>query len=303
MRTKFTIIVFLICFSIVFLSSCREVVQDQFPEIIQTPVVNSILKADSTLVINLSYSASLNFGKIEYIKNATIRFFVDDNFEETVSNSEDGMYISNITVESGKKYNCEIDIPGYEMITCEARIPQPAKIIDITHKNLAYTDPEGTIFPAVVLTFENNINKSEYFEVVIKTLQTNWEGEQRNAYAWLVGIDDPLIINEGLPIAVFSNELITDSIYTMSLNYSTGGSSWNTADTHPYIVELHSINYDYYKYLKQLYLFKQAVNSDNLTGSTPPVQIYSNVENGYGIFAGYSNYISDTIFPENGQTY
>jgi len=49
-------------------------------------------------------------------------------------------------------------------------------------------------------------------------------------------------------------------------------------------------------------LFKQAVNSDNLTGSTPPVQIYSNVVNGYGIFAGYSNYISDTIYPENHQT-
>ncbi|MDD3859571.1 MAG: DUF4249 domain-containing protein [Bacteroidales bacterium] len=280
-----------------YLTSCREVVQNQFPENTPTPVVNSILKSDSTLVINLSYSASLNFGKIEYIENATIRFFVDDNFLETISNAEGGMYISNITVESGKKYNCEIDIPGYEIITCEAIIPTRAKIINITHKNFAYTDPEGTIFPAVEITFENNTNTSEYFEIVIKALRTDWEGEERNIYAYLVGIDDPLIINEGLPIAVFSDELITDSIYTMSLNYFTGGSSWNTADTYPYIIELHSINYDYYKYLKQLYLFKQAVNSDNLTGSTPPVQIYSNVENGYGIFAGYSNYISDTIYP------
>lgn len=297
MRTRVITLLSLICVMFFYLTSCREVVQNQFPENTPTPVVNSILKSDSTLVINLSYSASLNFGKIEYIENATIRFFVDDNFLETISNAEGGMYISNITVESGKKYNCEIDIPGYEMITCEAIIPTRAKIINITHKNFAYTDPEGTIFPAVEITFENNTNTSEYFEIVIKALRTDWEGEERNIYAYLVGIDDPLIINEGLPIAVFSDELITDSIYTMSLNYFTGGSSWNTADTYPYIIELHSINYDYYKYLKQLYLFKQAVNSDNLTGSTPPVQIYSNVENGYGIFAGYSNYISDTIYP------
>ena len=303
MKTTPIIIVSSICLLIILLSSCKEVVQSEFPDVEKTPVVNSILKSDSTLIINLSYSASLNFGKIEYIKNATIRFFVDDNLEETISNAEDGMYISNITIASGKKYNCEIDIPGYEMITCEAIIPLRAKIINITHKNFAYTDAEGTIFPAVVLTFENNINTSEYFEIVIKALRKNWEGEERNIYAWLVGIDDPVIINEGLPIAVFSDELITDSIYTMSLNYFTGGSSGNTADTYPYIVELRSINYDYYKYLKQLYLFKQAVNSDNLTGSTPPVQIYSNVENGYGIFAGYSNFISDTIFPENSQTY
>ncbi|MDD2635050.1 MAG: DUF4249 domain-containing protein [Bacteroidales bacterium] len=303
MRTTPIIIISLICYLVILLSSCKEVVQSEFPDIEKTPVVNSILQADSTLVINLSYSASLNFGKIEYIENATIRFFVDDNLEEIISNGEDGMYISNITVTSGKKYNCEIDIPGYKMISCEAIIPIRAKIINITHKNFAYTDPEGTIYPAVELTFENNIYTTKYFEVVIKALRTNWEGEEDNIYAYLVGIDDPLIINEGLPIAVFSNELITDSIYTMSLNYFTGGSSWNIADTYPYIVELHSINYDYYKYLKQLYLFKQAVNSDNLTGSTPPVQIYSNVENGYGIFAGYSNFISDTIFPENSQTY
>jgi hypothetical protein len=283
-------------FLIFLLPSCREVVQNEFPEITQTPVVNSILKSDSLLVINLSYSASLNFSKIKYIENATIRFFIDDNFAETVINGENGMYISSIRVESGKKYSCEIDIPGHETLKCETTIPLPARILNITHKDLAYTNEEGTVFPSVEITFENNTNTSEYFEIIIKTMRT-WDDEQHNIYAWLVGVDDPILINEGLPIAVFGDELITDSIYTMSLNYSTGGASWNIADTYPYIVELRTISYTYYKYLKQLYLFEQAVNNENLTGSSAPMQIYSNIENGYGIFAGYSNYISDTIYP------
>lgn len=301
MRTKpFTINIF-ICLLIFYSSSCRKVVQDDFPDIERTPVVNSILKADSTLVINLSYSKSLNSSGIKYIEDATIRFFVEGNLEETVSNGENGMYTSNITVESGKTYNCEIDILGYEMLTSETTIPQRTSILNIVHKDLAYTNEEGTIFPAIEITFENNINTTEYFEIIIKDFET-WDNEEHISYAWLVGIDDPLLINEGLPIAVFSDQLIADSIYTMSLNYFTGGSSMNIADSHPLIIELHSISYDYYKYLKQLYLFKQAVNSDNLSGSTPPVQIYSNIENGYGIFTGYSNCISDTIYPENYQT-
>jgi hypothetical protein len=301
MRAK-SIYYFLIIATLALIThSCKKVVQNTFDDIEQVPVVNSILKADSTLLINLSYSANLNPSKIKYIENASIRFFIDDNLEEILSNGKDGMYISNIIVESGKQYSCEIDIPGYDMLTCETTIPQKKNIIDIIHRDLAYTDEEGIIYPAIDITFENDINSTQYFEIIIKYIRT-WDDEEHNSYASLVGIDNPVIINEGLPIAVFSNELITDSIYTMSLNYFTGGTSWNITTTYPTIVELHSISFDYYKYLKQLYLFRQAVNNYNLTGSTPPVQIYSNVENGYGIFAGYSNYVSDTIYPENHQT-
>ena len=36
-----------------------------------------------------------------------------------------------------------------------------------------------------------------------------------------------------------------------------------------------------------------------ITNGAPPVfNLYSNVENGYGIFAGYAATLSDTLYPE-----
>jgi hypothetical protein len=278
--------------------SCKKVVQSEFPDIVQKPVVNSILQVDSTLVLNISFNGNLDASKIKQIENATVNIFVDNILTETISNGEDGLYISNIIVEPNKNYSCEIEVPGYKTLTCNAKIPTLSEIVEIVHEPLAYTDPEGTIFPSTHITFENNPDTIQYFEIIIKNLRS-YNNEEHNYYASLVGIDDPILINEGLPIAVFSNELISGTSYTMSLNYNTMSSSWNIADTYPYIVELRSVSYDYYKYAKQLYLFKESVNNDNLTGTCAPVQLYSNINEGFGIFTGYSTYISDTIFPEN----
>ena len=125
LKPSFPLIIIICC-----LFSCKKVVQSNFSDIEQQPVVNSILKADSALIVNLSYTTSLNPGEIEYIDNATIRFYVDGNIEETVINSNNGMYSPNIIVEPDREYSCEIDIPGQEMLTCKTIIPRKSNILN-----------------------------------------------------------------------------------------------------------------------------------------------------------------------------
>jgi hypothetical protein len=103
-----------------------------------------------------------------------------------------------------------------------------------------------------------------------------------------------------LPIALFSNEIISDSVYTLSLNYTTGSSFSNNGGPfreklYPIKVELRTLTYDYYRYKKQYYLYEQGRYADGLINAVTASPVYSNIENGNGIFAGYSSYYSNKI--------
>ena len=300
----FTVLVVFV--AILFTVSCKKIVQSEFPDIEQTPVVNSILMQDSVIKINVSLSGKLDSNDLTFIKNAVVKLYVDDVLAETINHSSDGMYISNIIAESGKKYSCVIEIQGYDELKCSCTIPKKTEILETSHENLAYIDEEGTIFPSITLKFKNNPDTLLYYEVIIKVLRyeshydENYSIYEKSAYfnAPLVGIEDPVIINEGLPIAVFSNEIIPGNEYTMTLNYSTMGTSWNLSHLYPIIVELRSVSFDYYKYAQALYLYEEQLDNESIDGRIFPLSIYSNVEGGYGIFTGYSTYATDTIFPE-----
>jgi hypothetical protein len=64
-------------------------------------------------------------------------------------------------------------------------------------------------------------------------------------------------------------------------------------------VELKTISYSYYQYLRQLYLYETGRYPDFSFGPMHTFPLYSNVTNGMGILAGYSLFRSEIITPEN----
>jgi hypothetical protein len=284
MKLTLTIIVFIAFL----LTSCRELVQDDFPYFKPVPVINSILIADSLVKVHVSLAGKIDSNQLALIENAEVLLFVDGQYIEKLSHSGNGIYGSVAVAESQKVYSCEVTIPGYPKIVCTDSIPETSVISDIVHINQAGKDPEGIIYPAVKVTFTNDPSKNLYYELVIKMLKYGYE--QR---PYLISITDPVLLNEGIPIAVFSNEIIKGDSYTMSINYVTGSSSGHLF---PLLVEFRSISYDYYQFVKQQYLYEQGRYPEFGSAFTS-ANLYSNVKGGYGIFAGYSSVQSDTINP------
>jgi len=289
------------------LTSCRELVSDSFSEYPPSPTINSILVARKAIKVNLSTAGKLDSLSLPAINNAEIKLFVDGKFSEALKKSGEGNYTSSIVVEPSKTYTCKVIIPDEDTILCSQTLPEPNPIIKIEHINIAGRDEEGTTYPAVKFTFKNDISKRKFYEVNIKYFikHSAWkdkEGYMEERSVQISTITDPVLLNEGLPILLFSNELIQDSVYSMTLNYFTGqssssGGSYRTT-LFPFVVELRSVTYDYYRYKKQYYLYEQGIWADGLTNTTAPSPLYSNIENGYGIFAGYSVFATDTITPE-----
>src|SRR5450759_1533839 len=111
-----------------------------------------------------------------------------------------------------------------------------------------------------------------------------------------------VLLNEGLPIALFSNESIRGNNYSMTLNYFTGSAGRTNGEPlqttlFPLILEVRSVSSNYYHFVKQKYLYEKGRYPEFMAASTTAFPLYSNITGGYGIFAGYSVTKSDTIYP------
>lgn len=280
------------------ISSCRKLVQGEFYTPPHVPVINSILIPGKPVEVHASFSANINASNIETVEDADITLYINGVFVENLVHQGNSLYASATSVEEGKTYKCEVLIPEYETVICSDSIPKTPVVIDIEHINEAGRNEEGTTFPAIRIAFANDTSTTQYFEVAIRLLAY---GEEK--LADLERITDPVLIEESLSIALFSNQLINDTVYQLTLNYITGSESasngiWHT-DLFPLIIEFRSVSYDYYQYAKSAYLYEEGRYPDGLASQTSVFNTHSNVENAYGIFSGYSVFQSDTIYPNH----
>ena len=278
--------------------SCREIVTDEFPGFTPVPAVNSILITGKPLKVHVSLAEKLDTNQLTLVNDADISLYIDGSYTENLLPDGNGIYFSSSVVEPLRTYRLEVDVPGYKTITCNEILPSPSPLLNIIHTNNAGKDEEGVIYPSVTLSFRTNPAERQYFEIVIRTLQTSYERP-----ATLKKITDPVLLNEGLPLTIFSNEIIRDSVYTMTINYSTGGygssgGGPSYTSLYPLIIELRSCSGSYYQFVKQKYLYEKGRFPEFLAASANAFPLFSNVPGGYGIFAGYSVAVSDTLFPK-----
>lgn len=280
--------------------SCRTEIKDEFPDFEKQLTVNALFAVGEPLQVHVSHAAKLDTSRLGIVENAEVSLYVNQVFQEMLSYTDSGIYISSVIVEPDQKYSCKVVVPGFDEVTCTQITPQSPVISNIEHINIAGKDEEGTTYPAVKVTFKNNPDVLTYYEIELRNILTFRE-DTTIRIADVINIVDPVILNEGLPIALFSNELINDSIYTLTLNYTTHGAQSSggvyRTSLYPFVVELRSVSYDYYRFKKQLYLYQQGRTADGIITSMTNANLYSNIDNGYGIFAGYSAVVSDTITP------
>ncbi len=276
---------------IISIFSCRDLVQDQFPEYNKV-VINSIFNPDTTLTLHISITTKVNDTLFKKVENATIKFYKDGQYVENLNYTGEGIYSSTIILEENHKYSCDIDVPNYGKYYCEDFLPKKQIISNIKLTKIAGITDEGEPYSSLQFSFNNDVNERKYYQIVIKEFNS-----QESNPVNLALITDPILISEGLPILLFSNENIHGNSYEMAINYySSIFYSNNIPNYYPIQVEFRSISYNYYQYLKKMYLYQQGLYPSIETSLTYS-NLHSNIEGGLGIFAGYSTWLSDTIVP------
>ncbi|MDR0286202.1 MAG: DUF4249 domain-containing protein [Clostridiales bacterium] len=279
---------------LIVLTSCRKEVKNEFENYPISPAVNCLLLVDKPVQMYLSLTGTIKDTEFPKVENAQVFLYVNGDFAEELTHQGEGLYQSVLLVEEEKLYSCKVFVPDFDTIYCQNVIPKSERLLSLTYIPVAGLD-EDRSHPALDLVLTNNPHKRSYYEVKIHFFVNGNSG----GVGILPQSSDPVIMREGIPIAVFSNEGMHDTIYKLRLGFrSSHYSSSPSSLREKFFVELHSINYDYYQYLRTSYLYERGRYSDPLE-SYPPMNIYSNIVGGYGIFSGYSFVQSDTVYLYN----
>lgn len=287
-----------ILFTVVFFS-CEEETNIQYNQY----VVNSFFSESVPFLIQTTNTVSV-FDTATYfsIKDMQGELYEDgelvgnlvfqDSYEREGIPSEvpEGFTIDGFTPQSGKEYRFElrhgeITITGFDIIP-------DAVDFTITDTNTVLDDYDlMTNGIECLINFNDPPNEDNYYLLGYNVTDFSDENDDigwTQAYGW-VKSDDPAIENsyyqQGLLYTgyrfIFSDQYFNGKEYTIPVSFFVGHNSGQRKNLNIYLI---SISEQYYKYVTSA--INQQENNDDYYAE--PTQVYNNISNGFGIFAGFS---------------
>lgn len=298
----------IICTILLFLClcSCRKLLQEDFPDFNDQWVIHNLMVAGDLIEVEIKRTSSINGLGNPPIQDAKVQLQTENGMYDLLYIDSTATYRLNQIIETNIEYHFTIYNAADELITSFNQIiPAPQPILSIEHLDVAGTDEEGVGHPAIIIEVPNNALR-QYFFVNIKLL-TRYAYESEFG-ASLLNIEDPLILNEGVSLPLFSNELMRGNSQKVVINYTTGGTTSRnggprTATVYPLVVELWTLNEAYFEFIKQNYQYEVSQYPIIGSGNQAAISNFDNIDGAYGINAGYSLVKSDTIYPSGTENY
>ena len=290
-------IVLLIALSIFFVACEKEIKLDE-QDIKSRMVLNSVFSDGDTIKIHLSESRSVlynNGGDLPNITDAipTLHSSSGDLLG-TFTHENDGVYkLYDFYPQIGQYYTLKATHVTFDDISSTSYTPQLVNIqsIDTLRKN---SELELTI------SINDPVNEENYYSIsLLESAFNMWyiDGEEieiNNKYTPWICTNDIYAesassgedgSNCGQELFI-SDKAFNGQNYNFKLSYYA-----NPGSTNVYIIT-RSLSADLFKYSISIQKYNQ--NSGNPFGE--PVQVYSNVDDGFGIFSGYSEKQDSIIF-------
>ena len=297
------------------LIGCETVVDINIPEEPPRLVLNAFLQADSAVVVELTESRSiLTNDFLPAVSGALVTLLEEEQPVATLEESDrTGIYFSSFTPSIGKSYTLRVNKVGFEPVEGTTVIPAPmvvrAVMADtVTMDRRFSSDPHDAkatfSLGEVRIMLDDPGNERNYYGVSAYHYERGFKGERNSRGDYVItdtvrtvrslyfSSDDPAtasIVDEfagggetSSNIISFSDEFFNGKTYSLRLTQNVL-SNWDAAYTQLHLV-LHATDEAQYRYFRAVQL--QYENQDNPFAE--PVQVYSNVENGFGIVAGSS---------------
>lgn len=304
------------------LTACEKEIQ--FKGGITEPllVVNGFARPDSLLEFRLTASRFFleEADSFVCVQDAHIRLYVDGSYREDLQARQEGYYVSSYRPNPGEVLAIEAEAPGFESVRAETRLPLRAELLKVDtsmtkveeYYALDYTydvinqdyiiDTIGVYNKydvSMQLKFKDPLASDDYYRVVVQYADSEdayymYDFQIDHFYTTEVG--DLLGLSETQnDYYIYSDELFKGKVVDMKLSFSTysfndyrlGSVSSNSAVQ----IQLQNISPSYYLYLKTLSAYQNAMDF-----FTEPIQIYSNVRRGIGLFGAYSSHIIELEF-------
>ena len=293
---------------IIGLTSCIKLLEDDFPDFNNEWIINNIMIAGDSIEVEITKTTSVNGEGNPPVNDARVELVLDNQTFDLVYDQSSLSYKLNQQIETNTDYHFDVFTASGELKSSFNQIiPAPQPILNIEHIDVAGTDQEGITHPAIKIEVPNNATK-EYFYVNIRLLEVNEYDDQDDSRTYIIKIEDPILLNEGVPFPLFSNEIMKGNSQEVLINYTTSGTMTRdggprVAKIYPLVVELWTLNEAYYEFMKQNYQYENSRYPIIGSGNQAAISNFDNIEGAYGINAGYSYVKTDTIYPSGTENY
>ena len=312
---KKPIILFL--FAALALSGCRKLVSDyERPDFNPQPTLNAVLQEGQPVWAQVTFAQGLDSVRPSACTDAEVLLYVDGQFAEKLQHEGDGLYVGETTAEALHEYACKVVVPGFDTLFAKTEMPEKPVVTGVEIMENATVDDEGRPCPAFLVTFRTDPNRNLYYcsNIYASFINYYFDAEthahqgystEEGTMSASINTDDPVLLNEDSDRLLFSNEIINDTTYTMKVNAWFSSHGWGgqhtggvIVRTGEVVVRLHGLSESAYRYLKsKKEAYEELDAYTNLfLGVVTPVNLYSNVENGKGVFAAIAPMTCDTIF-------
>lgn len=236
-----------------------------------------------------------------------------------------GYQTNSSIIEAGKTYKIEVSHPLHGIASSETTIPYPIDIISVnsatTVESNSYNDMKQIIL-SLKIRFKDLPNEKNYYRVTLERvigLSTKYEyyyygpgkeeddsldyivinkiGSGNSLYSndpVLTGGDDANDFLFGSPsnnYNVFTDDLIEGKEYELNLNALSRNSADNKTNFLFETGEFYQLTVRLSTLTREAFLYMKSTNAQRWYDEdffSEPTQVYSNIQNGVGIFAGYS---------------
>lgn len=299
------------------LAGCRKQVPGyEYPDFNPEPTLNAVLKNGEPIQVYLSMAQRLDSVHPAACTDAEVLLYKDGEFVEQLTHRGDGRYKGTTVAEALHDYSCKVFIPGYDTLYAHAEVPERPVVTDVNIIENATLDEEGNACPAIMITFKTDPQQRLFYQSSIDAAffyyyyyngqiynSTGTKGTMNGS----INADDPVLLNEGSSLLLFSNEIIYDTTYTLKVNASFNSHSYMSSGNAVafdsivrrgyMVVSMSGISESCYHYRKSQEAYQAPDAYTNLfLGTITPLNLYNNVENGRGVFIAIAPMTCDTVF-------
>ncbi len=288
----------------IFLAGCFQKKEIPIQPIDSRPVVNCLFNDDSIFVVNVSYLTPINDNFYGWVDNAIVKLINSQN-EEILEYLGNGIYISSMQPVQGSAYNLKVEINGFDTLEAISYVPDQVDLLSVDQEDFSIPIPQSDVsdeyhlpYSRISFTFRDKEGEKNYYEIQVFLNYYEDTYIQTTLYSFDSTIQREDILDYEPKTLVFSDSLLDGDTITVNVLYRP---NWVMYDGYSFTYGSYKIKYRFRSISQQMYLFKKSLikhlynqQTDYIEAFGDPVQVYSNVKNGLGIFAGYTQ-IEDTI--------
>ncbi len=300
----------LVLFTILFVTACEKTVYFEVETVPNKLVLNAFIQPDTNNIAIIALSLdplAVGFESVR-VTDATIQINKNGELAGTYNHDIDGIYsISDAILNASPNdvFDITVSAPGRETVTASTTIPSSVTIdeiaiIDTVLINVSYSaiDPDGNpiIIDSLIPYFSIKFTFTDPIGADFYTLQVDYKDAYSESFACFSTNDPTFTVNNDFN---FGNEnedgstTLCDEVLFSDVTFDGQQKS--------IVVNLYAISGEFFDdprfeftlthVAESVYQYRTTAQIQANTGDNPfgePVIVYSNINNGFGIFGGLS---------------